>query len=598
LTLEVLEDRTVPTGHGPVSHPVDVVSSDPNDWPMYNHDVAGTRFNPAEHQVGPENVGGLKVQWTFPTRAVVAGTPAVVGEHIYAADASGTVYALNRDGSLLWSSQVAGPVTASVLVTNRSIIFGDLSGFIYGLDVTTGALRWKVRPNAHPTAAVFSSPTMVGNDVAIGVASVEEVVAAKIPGYQPSFRGSLVLLDPSDGQVLWQTYTVTDAESSQGGAGAGIWSTPAYDRESNTIYVSTGNQYSKPNVAMSDALIALNASNGRVRWVNQFNHSDAWNFSFPPTPDEADFDFGDSPKVYRVDGREVVGAGQKSGFYHVVDAATGADVNPGLIQVQHGGQLSGLFANGAEARGVAFANTSYWPSGFSGGAPRSGSLVAIAGDGRHELWAYPTPLPDLSGVAVANNVVYFQSIDGNLYALDARTGAELAQVATGGQSSGPAVSRGHLYLGIGNAFALLADLQHPPPGAIIALGAEDRDDSFRPGEDQPGDDRPSGGPVRFDSGPAIGHPLLSIAAELSCDLPTTRVEFSTEVPGGQVSLVPQSPSGELAWSLPGGGSADQLARPGRAAGKTVHEFWDAAQDWLKAGEGEESFLTDWFTARS
>ena len=32
----------------------------------------------------------------------------------------------------------------------------------------------------------------------------------------------------------------------------------------------------------------------------------------------------DSPQIYRVGSRKVVGAGQKSGFYHAVDATTGA----------------------------------------------------------------------------------------------------------------------------------------------------------------------------------------------------------------------------------------------------------------------------------
>src|SRR5215469_13796516 len=80
LAFEVLEDRTVPSVLGgagdslpsPVRPGADVVSADPNDWPMYNHDVSGTRFNSSEHLLGPHNVAGLQVQWTFPTKAVVS----------------------------------------------------------------------------------------------------------------------------------------------------------------------------------------------------------------------------------------------------------------------------------------------------------------------------------------------------------------------------------------------------------------------------------------------------------------------------------------------------------------------------------------------
>jgi polyvinyl alcohol dehydrogenase (cytochrome) len=463
--VEPLETRLVPSG-------VDVVSGDPKDWPMYNHDLEGTRSNPAETRLSPATVGGLHTEWSFPTLGQVAGTPAVVGDRVYAADASGTAYALDRDGHLIWSSHVAGPVTASALVTNRTVIFGDLGGTVYGLDVDTGAERWSVRPNPHPFASIFGSPTMVGHDVAIGIASIEELVALT-PGYVPTFRGSVVLLDPSDGRVVWQTYTVSDAESAAGASGAGVWSTPTYDRPSNTLYVTSGNNYSDPTNGLSDAIIALDAATGRVRWANQRTQDDDWNFSFPNTGEHVDFDFGDSAQIYRVGGRKVVGAGQKSGFYHVVDAATGATVNQ--VQVSPGGELSGLFADSAVAGGVVYANTSDWPNGFQGGAPVEGGLSAIAGDGSCELWHFHTPFsPNISGTAVANGVVYFQSVlNGNLYALDARTGALLATVATGGQASGPSISRGQVYLGLGNVFALLANLQNVLPGAIVALGVDD-----------------------------------------------------------------------------------------------------------------------------
>jgi hypothetical protein len=78
-------------------------------------------------------------------------------------------------------------------------------------------------------------------------------------------------------------------------------------------------------------------------------------------------------------------------------------------------------------------------------------------------------------VAVANGVVYFQStFDGNLYALDAVTGNLLKQVTTGGVTSGPAISRGQIYLGIGDVVTPDHDPTVPiGPGAIVALGLPD-----------------------------------------------------------------------------------------------------------------------------
>ncbi len=478
LALEALEDRTVPSTFG-----VDVVSGDPKDWPMYNHDPMGTRHNTAETVLGPATVGNLAVKWSFPTAGPIAGTPAVVNDHVFVADATGVVYALDRDGHSLWQTALdVGPtfgqvkITASALVTNHTVIVGDLSGTVHGLDIDTGVEKWSTTPNSHPFAAIWGSPTMVGNYVAIGVSSVEEFFAPFIPDYAPSFRGSLVLLDPADGHVVWQTFTISDAQSAAGSSGAPIWSSPTYDRATNTIFATTGNNYSQPTTGTSDAFIAFDASTGAIKWVNQRTADDDWTFAFGDTSEEhPDFDIGDSPQVYKLGGRTVVSAGQKSGFFHVLDAATGQEIND-PIQLAPNGTVGGLFADSAVANGVVYANGTDWTGLLAGQPPTRGILSAVAADGSHELWHFDTPFsPNLSGVAVANGVVYFQSsLDGTLYALDAASGNVLARVATGGQSSGPAISRGQVYLGTGDAaFAFLNPTLPLGTGTIVALGIDD-----------------------------------------------------------------------------------------------------------------------------
>jgi hypothetical protein len=170
-----------------------------------------------------------------------------------------------------------------------------------------------------------------------------------------------------------------------------------------------------------------------------------------------------------------VSAGQKSGFFHVLDAKTGAEVaDP--IQLAPPGTVGGLFADSAYVNGVVYANGVDWPTVLSGGPPNRGILSAVKADGSKELWHFDTPFsPNASGVAVANGVVYFQSmLDGTFYALNAKTGAPLAQVVTGGQSSGPAISRGQIYIGTGDsAFPFLDPTLPIGPGSITALGIDD-----------------------------------------------------------------------------------------------------------------------------
>jgi polyvinyl alcohol dehydrogenase (cytochrome) len=443
---------------------------DEDSWTMFNYDVAGSRYNRAECKLSPKNVSGLHIKWNYPTAGAVNATPIVDDGVVYVGDGGGFMTALTTSGALKWSTAVHGPVTASALLTHSLVVFGDLAGYLYGLDRRTGAIVWSFRPNAHPLAGIFGSGTPIGPFVAFGVASEEEQFANQ-PGYHCcTFRGEALLLDPRNGHVIWETPTVTDAEGAQGSSGVSVWSTPTFDLLTGSIYITTGENYTTPTTSMEDSIIALDPLSGRVRWVNQKTSGDNWNNALPFTePDHLDFDFGDSPQVYRLpNGRLVVGAGQKSGFYHVVDAFTGASIDQ--IQVEPGGTLGGLFSDTAVANGVVFANGINWPGGnpAAGIPPTAGDLIAIAGDGSHELWRYTTPgSPDLSPVTVANGVVYYaSSFAGRLFALDASSGTPLAAIQYGQVTvSGVAVVDGQVYAGTGFNFGGVV-----APGGVTAFG--------------------------------------------------------------------------------------------------------------------------------
>lgn len=441
------------------------------DWPMYNHDRAGSRHAADEHHLGWWNAANLTPKWTFATPQPVTATPAVVGGRVFAGDYSGAFYALRaKDGKLRWKTQLVGGVSASALVKGNRVIVGDQSGYVYGLDKKTGAIKWQVRPNPHPFTAVYSSPTPVGPYIAIGFSSNEWFAPAAIPGYPCcSFRGSVALIDPKNGDVVWQTYFVSEDEAATGTSGAPVWSTPTYDPALGLVFVTTGNNYTEPANGLSDSIVALDPETGAIVWANQRYANDTWNILFPPFPPHPDYDIGDSAQIYTLpDGTKVVGAGQKSGFFHVLDAATGDEIATRQFQVAAVG-LGGMFADSAYAYGMVFANSANYPN--------YGEVIAFTGDAGEELWRFQVPNggTTLSGVAVASGVVYFSAMDGNLYAVRAFDGAGLAQVPIGANTSGPAISGGRVFVGTGDSFALFYG--NPGPGSIVSLGAGcDHDD--------------------------------------------------------------------------------------------------------------------------
>jgi len=431
-----------------------------DDWPMFGHDPLGTRHNTGEKRLRPGNVAELRVLWKFPTPAVVAGTPAVVGNTVFDGDAAGTIYALKaNDGRLRWKTSIPGAsFTASPVVLRGRVVLGSKSnGVIYGLDSDSGTVLWQIKPNSFGRPAIWGSGTQAGRFVAIGVASNDE-------GPPPPFvsRGSLVLLDPENGHVIWQTFMISDAQAAAGASGASIWTAPVFDAESNRIYAGTGNNFTEPSTNTSDAIVAFDAMTGAIQWVNQRTANDTWTPVFPTGPD---FDFGDSPQLYRLpDGRKVIGDGQKSGFYHVLDAATGATIH--FQQFLPGSTLGGLYTDSAVADGIVFA-----PGNNRTVSPPHSVLIAMTGDGTTELWRFETTGLEANGVAVANGVIYFKpSTDPNLYAFDF-AGNQLAAISVGGSNSGVAIARGQVFLGLGDVFSNGFNLN--VPGGIAALGLRD-----------------------------------------------------------------------------------------------------------------------------
>ena len=428
----------------------------PSDWPMYNHDVMGTRCNPAEDKLTRDSVRGLKVKWVFPTAGDVYGTPSVVDGIVYVGDTSGTFYALTSSGAIVWKTNVGSPITDSALVTNQMVIFGDQAGYIHGLNRVYGSKAWSVQPNSNSGAAIFGSPILVGGQVVIGISSNER-------SGKETFRGSVVRLDPNTGAIVWQTYLITDEEQARGASGAGIWSTPTYDVETDRVYVTTGNNYAEPATETSDAFIALQGASGVILWKHQMVQDDIGTI---------EADIGDSPHVYTLpSGTKVVGAGEKkTGVYSVLDAQDGRLIQQIRVVPDCTDSL-GLFANSAISDGVVFVNgvNCMFPA-KPPLVPPTGIVAALKSDGSTKLWEFTSLFaPVLSGVAVANGVVYAHTsgLYGTLYAFDAKTGRVLAGVLTSGGISGPSVSHGQIYVGTGTKFASGFGLL--PPN-IVAIG--------------------------------------------------------------------------------------------------------------------------------
>src|SRR6266498_2355589 len=202
-------------------------------WLTAGHDLRNTRYQNTESSLGVANVANLAVKWQFTTGSDVSATPAVDDTAVYVPDWAGNLFAMDRNtGALLWSHQisdytgVAGDyVRATPAVAGSKLIFGDQGGKfgagarVMAVNKQTGSLLWITQVESDPFGMVTQSAIVDGNNVYVGVASFEEIIAAFDPTYVCCVeRGSVVALNAKTGKILWKTFTVPEGYS-----GGAVW---------------------------------------------------------------------------------------------------------------------------------------------------------------------------------------------------------------------------------------------------------------------------------------------------------------------------------------------------------------------------------------
>jgi polyvinyl alcohol dehydrogenase (cytochrome) len=474
------------------------------EWNYAGGDRQNTRNQPSEHRLGVANVGGLTVKWALTTGGDVSATPAVDDSTVYVPDWAGNLYAVDRlTGAVKWTASIpaasgvpfdkarATPAVAGdkvIVGTQGSILFGGgPGGKLLAFDKATGALAWSTQLDSHLASIITQSATVFGDRVYVGVASQEEALAAFVPGYTLSFRGSMLALDLRTGAILWKTYMAPP-----GYTGNAVWgSSPAIDPKRGQLYIATGNNYSVPDDVLAcvaantdpvaraaclapddhfDSIVALDMKTGAVRWATRAIPYDAWTVDcipffgdgdLCPNPAGPDYDFGQAPALFTTrDGNgkpiELVGAGQKSGQYWAVDPDTGAV--RWVTQAGPGGTAGGLqWGSAVDGTRVYTANANSLSVPWSlagGGTTTNGVWSGLDAATGAVVWQHtPSHGGGTSGpVTTANGVVYGCSLDplGYMYALNAATGAELWSYPSGGSClSGAAISGGMLFWGSG-----------------------------------------------------------------------------------------------------------------------------------------------------
>ena len=462
--------------------------NDPGRWLTYSGDYSGRRHSPLT-QVTPQNVGGLKHQWTFQTGTTTRGrgfeaTPLLYDGVLYVSGSNNFAWAIDaRTGRPFWSYRrdlpadltygAQAPVNRGFAMLDHRLFMVTLDAHLLAFDRATGRVLWDtVLANYKIGYAATLAPLVLDGKVIVGISG----------GEYPT-RGFLDAYDPATGKRLWRFNTVPDpgepgsetwpADASVLARGGGAtWMTGTYDPDLNVLYWGTGNpnpdyygDQRKGDNLYTNSLLAIDPTTGTLKWHYQFTPHDVHDWDSNHVPVLADWS-----------GRKVVMVANRNGFFYVLDRRTGEvmlakpftstswareigrDGRPIILNEGSKGCLPDMWGGTNfnppsydPALGLFFVNArescaTYEPqepviapgrTSFGGVVKidrnnASGALRAIDAATGERKWEFPYPSPTMAGVmSTAAGLVFAGDNEGNFMAFDSRTGKNLWRYATG-----------------------------------------------------------------------------------------------------------------------------------------------------------------------
>jgi alcohol dehydrogenase (cytochrome c) len=493
--------------------------ADPTTWLNYGGDYGSQRHSPLT-QVTAANVDQLTVQWAFQTAQLgkFESTPLVLDGLMYFTGPNNTAWAVDaRTGRQIWSYRrdlpddmdiCCGRVNRGFAALGNRLFINTLDAHLLALDMKTGAVVWDAVIDDYKSGySATSAPLVVKDKIVVGIAGAEYGI-----------RGFIDAYDAKTGKLAWRTYTIPapgepgfetwgKGNGWQTGGGS-TWLTGSFDPELNLLYWATGNPAPDWNAdnrpgdnLYTDSVLALDPSNGKIKWHFQF------------TPEDVhDWDSNETLVLFeaQIGGRErkLLAQANRNGFYYVLDRATGefltgvpyakqtwADgldakgrpirkkgIAPSLegtlVFPNIGGAANWfspsyspqtkLFYQAAREMGTVYFKgaAEYKPgTAFTGGGGRhvngddaSGAIRALDSTTGKMKWEFPLLSPGYTSLlSTAGGLLFGGTEEGNFFALDAETGKPLWDTQIGGAVRGIPMSYavdGKQYIAIAAGFTL------------------------------------------------------------------------------------------------------------------------------------------------
>jgi alcohol dehydrogenase (cytochrome c) len=506
---------------------VERAQQEPQNWLTYYGNYEAWGYSPL-NQVTRDNIKGLVPVWAFdagnPThpslRAGLEAAPLIVDGVLYLVGMQNNVYAMDAaTGKRLWNyiyrwpeDNVPGMKGSRGLAYGEGMVFmGTQDSHLVALDAKTGKEIWNVATDdvQKCKCSITSPPLYVRGKVITGVAG----------GDQP-FRGYIKAVDARTGKLLWTFYTIPapgepGSETWTGDSwkvgGVATWLQGSYDPDLNLLYWGTGNAF--PDLMGAEregdnlygcSLLALDPDTGKLKWYYQEIPHDVYDYDSNMEPVLFDANIGGRT-------RRLVLHSSKNGYAYLLERDTGkfvrafpyaATVNWSKGLDENGKPKDAFIPSASNTDqltcpGTAGARnfnhsaysprTSWWytsstelcshmtPPGIGATAnlrlgrmlnPDSPPYIAafdpLTGQ---KKWTFFTKYVNQSSLlATAGDLIFGGDLDGEAFALDARTGKKLWSFNTGSFIVAPPVSfsvNGRQFVAIASGGGAIIDNQLP-----------------------------------------------------------------------------------------------------------------------------------------
>lgn len=322
-------------------------ASNGNDWPGYGRTYGEGHFSPLQ-EVNAETAGKLGlVSWLDLPPHPVATQPIAVDGVIYMSSGLSIVRAIDAvSGKELWLyDPKAGEVAGNKMLPawgNRGIAYwngkvytGTIDGRLIAIDAKTGKEIWSSQ-TTEPGDGRFitGAPRIFNGRIIVGHGGADT----------SNVRGYVTTYDAETGKQLWRFFTVPGnpadgfeneamkkaAETWSGqwwkyGGGGNAWNAFAFDPDSDTVFVGTGNgapwnhrirSEGKGDNLYVSSILALDGKTGAYKWHYQVNPGETWDYNATMDMHLAEV---------TVDGKvhKALIQAPKNGFLYVIDRTTG-----------------------------------------------------------------------------------------------------------------------------------------------------------------------------------------------------------------------------------------------------------------------------------